>query len=185
MINLHIIIGSVRPGRGGIRVAEWLAAEATADDRFNVTLVDLAEIQLPMMDESDHPRFQRYAHQHTKDWSALISKADAFIFVSPEYNYSFPASLKNALDYLSVEWSNKPAALATYGGVSGGLRAAQHLKDVLGAFSSIVLNEAVVAPFYANQVQNGIFDPTELQVGAARNILGKIAEWHKILKPVR
>jgi NAD(P)H-dependent FMN reductase len=185
MVNLHIVVGSVRPGRGGIKVAEWLYELAKKDGSLNVEIIDLAAVNLPLMDEPNHPRLQKYTQQHTRDWSALIDRADAFLFVSPEYNYSIPASLKNALDYLSVEWSNKPAALATYGGVSGGLRAAQHLKDVLGAFNSVILNEAVVAPFYLNQIVEGVFEPTEVQVEAAKGVLKKLKEWHVILEPVR
>ena len=82
------------------------------------------------MDEPKHPRLREYEHQHTKDWSARVEAADAFVFVHPEYNYGITAPLKNALDYLSQEWNYKPLGLVSYGGVSAGTRAAQMIKQV-------------------------------------------------------
>jgi hypothetical protein len=82
------------------------------------TPIDLAEVGLPLLDEPNHPRLQQYSHQHTKDWSAAVSRADAFVLVTPEYNHSFPASLKNALDHLVRDRADKPAGIVSYGGVS-------------------------------------------------------------------
>src|ERR671933_1095286 len=115
-----------------------------------------------MFDEPAHPRLQRYEHQHTKDWGATVSRADAFVFVFPEYNHSFPASLKNALDYLSAEWADKPAAIASYGGVSAGLRAATALKPVLAALRMVPVVEAATIPFFQQFLTaDGAFVPNE------------------------
>src|SRR5919202_2083655 len=121
-----------------------------------------------MFDEPAHPRLQRYTHQHTRDWSATVSRADAFVFVCPEYNHSFPASLKNALDYLSVEWADKPAGLVSYGGVSAGARAAAALKPVLGALRMVPVVEAATIPFFAQYLDaDGVFTGNaELEAGA-------------------
>jgi NAD(P)H-dependent FMN reductase len=146
---LQVIAASTRPGRRGIAVARWVQQLAEAHGGFDVELVDLAEVGLPVFDEPNHPRLGRYEHQHTKDWSATVDRADAFVFVVPEYNHSFPASVKNALDYLSLEWADKPAGLVSYGGVSAGLRAATALKPVLAALRMVPVVEAVSIPFFA------------------------------------
>ncbi|HEX5299265.1 MAG TPA: NADPH-dependent FMN reductase, partial [Streptosporangiaceae bacterium] len=101
---LQVIIGSTRPGRVGKPVADWIIERARARGEFEVVVSDLAEINLPMFDEPNHPRFHQYVHQHTKDWSAIVARSDAFVFVIPEYNYGFNAATKNALDYLNAEW---------------------------------------------------------------------------------
>ncbi|MCK7559836.1 NAD(P)H-dependent oxidoreductase [Chitinophaga sedimenti] len=88
MLNLKIIVTSTRPGRKGIVLGNWLAEFSKALPEFNVELLDLAEINLPFMNEANHPAMRKYEHQHTRDWSAKIEEADAFIFVTPEYNYS-------------------------------------------------------------------------------------------------
>jgi NAD(P)H-dependent FMN reductase len=146
---LQVIAASTRPGRRGIAVARWVQQLAEAHGGFDVELVDLAEVALPVFDEPNHPRLRRYEHDHTKRWSATVDRADAFVFVVPEYNHSFPASVKNALDYLSHEWADKPAGLVSYGGVSAGLRAATALKPVLAALRMVPVVEAVSIPFFA------------------------------------
>jgi NAD(P)H-dependent FMN reductase len=86
-----------------------------------------------MFNEPDHPLLHQYVHQHTKDWSAAVAGSDAFIFVTPEYNHSFNAALKNAIDYLHREWANKAAGIVCYGGVAADTRATQMLRQVLSA----------------------------------------------------
>lgn len=92
--TLQIVIASTRPGRVGLPVAEWFRDIAERDGRFVVEIVDLAQVNLPFMDEPNHPRLRQYLHRHTKDWSATVDRADAFVFVMPEYNYGFNAPLK-------------------------------------------------------------------------------------------
>jgi NAD(P)H-dependent FMN reductase len=145
---LQIISASTRPGRRGIAVARWVQQLAEQHGGFDIELVDLAEIDLPVMDEPNHPRLRQYVNQHTKDWSATVARADAFVFVTPEYNHSFPAGLKNALDYLSAEWADKAAGLVSYGGVSAGLRAATAIKPVLTSLRMLPVVEAVSVPFF-------------------------------------
>ena len=99
---LQVIIGSTRPGRVGPAVADWIIERARARGDFEVVVTDLAELNLPMFDEPNHPRLRQYVHQHTKDWSAIVEASDAFIFVIPEYNYGFNAATKNAIDYLNA-----------------------------------------------------------------------------------
>ena len=118
-LKLHIVVCSTRPGRVGLSVAKWFEGVTVQHAKFACELVDLAEFNLPVYNEPNHPRFQKYQHDHTKKWSACVSAADAFVFVTPEYNYGPPPSLLNALDYVYVEWNYKPASFVSYGGMSG------------------------------------------------------------------
>src|SRR3979411_368220 len=131
MAKLEIIVASTRPNRVGMPVAQWTDAEARTHGGFDeIELVDLAGGNLPFMNEPHHPRLGNYVHQHTRDWSAKVSEADAFVFVMPEYNYGYSAPLKNAIDYLHTEWFYKPVGLVSYGGVSAGTPAAQMINQV-------------------------------------------------------
>ena len=100
-MKLNIIIGSTRPGRVGPKVAHWVEAIAREHGGFEPALIDLADFNLPVFDEPKHPRMQDYVHDHTKAWSASVASGDAYVFVTPEYNYFPPASLINALTFLS------------------------------------------------------------------------------------
>jgi len=186
MLNLKIIIASTRPGRKGPAVAEWFYEIATQHTGFNVESVDLAQVNLPFLDESVHPILQKYHHQHTKDWSVLITSADAFVIVMPEYNYGFTAPLKNALDYLYKEWNYKPIAFVSYGGVSGGLRAVQMLKQVVTAQKMMPLPEGVPIPFFAKFIdENGKFNGDEALVKSANDVLKELHKWAVGLKGMR
>src|SRR5689334_15313188 len=97
---LQVFLVSTRPGRAGAPVAEWFRDRAVRHNAFDdVELVDLAEVNLPLFDEPTHPRLRKYAHEHTKAWAARVARADAFVFVTPEYNHGAPPSLVNAIDY--------------------------------------------------------------------------------------
>src|SRR5699024_8511100 len=124
-LKLQVIICSTRPGRMGGSVGHWFADYARAHSDFDVQVVDLAELDLPMYNEPKHPIMQQYEHEHTKNWGASVDSADAYVFVAPEYNYSPTPALVNALNYVYHEWNYKPCGFVSYGGVSGGLRAAQ------------------------------------------------------------
>ena len=129
-LKLHTIICSTRPGRGGKAVAEWFHGVAQQHGRFDAQLVDLATFNLPVYDEPLHPRLQKYEHAHTRAWAESVDAADAYVFVTPEYNFSTPPSLMNALNFVYKEWNYKPVAFVSYGGVSGGLRSVQMTKQV-------------------------------------------------------
>ena len=183
---LRIIIGSTRPGRVGPSVAAWLIERAREHGGFDVQVTDLAELNLPMYDEPNHPRLRQYTHQHTKDWSALVESSDAFIFVAPEYNYSFNAALKNAIDYLHSEWQHKPAGIASYGGVAAGTRAAQALKQVLTQLKVVPVAEAVNIPFVAQHLdEDRRFKSTELIDASATAMLDELVKWTEALTGLR
>src|SRR5690242_18263153 len=127
MIKVAIIVGSTRPGRNGEAVANWVYDIANKRDDAEYELVDLRDFPLPHLDEALPASLGQYANQHTKDWAAKIGGYDAFVFVTPEYNHSTSAVLKNAIDYLNAEWNNKAAGFVSYGG-AGGARAVEHLR---------------------------------------------------------
>lgn len=182
---LQIIIASTRPGRVGGPIGAWFTDVARKNGKFDVEVVDLAELNLPMMDEPNHPRLQKYTHQHTLDFSATISRGDAYVFVMPEYNYGYSAPLKNAVDYLFHEWKNKPASFVSYGGISGGLRAVQSFKPVLSAFPMRLSGHSVVIPNVRELVTDGEFHPTPLIESSATATLDELAELVELLKPLR
>lgn len=183
--KLATIAVSTRPGRVGIHVARWMQGVAEAHGGFDSRLVDLAEVNLPIYDEPKHPRLRDYQHEHTRRWSAIVEAADAFVFVTPEYNYGPSPALVNALDYVFHEWGYKPASFVSYGGVSGGLRAVQSTKLTLTTLRIVPLTEAVVVPFVANQVKDGVFTPNEVQEKAAPEMLDALARWSDALKVLR
>lgn len=159
---LQVIVGSTRPGRVGIHVADWFVAAARADDSFEVEVLDLAEIDLPLLDEAKHPAMHDYAQPHTLAWSEAVSRGDAVVFVMPEYNWGVNPALKNAVDYLNREWSYKAMATVSYGGVSAGLRAATALKSNVLPLRMIPIMEAISIPFAHSFVVDGEFVPNEV-----------------------
>lgn len=143
MHHLLVIVASTRPGRVGPRIAAWFTRHAEAHPGFTVTVADLAELDLPLLDEPEHPSARRYVREHTRRWSAMVERADAVVIVTPEYNFGMPASLKNALDYLYHEWAYKPVGFVSYGNSSGGLRAVQMAKQVVTTLRMMPAGEAV------------------------------------------
>lgn len=183
---LRVIIGSTRPGRVGPSVADWIAERAREHGGFDVQVTDLAELNLPLLDEPNHPRLRQYTKQHTKDWSALVDSADAFIFVTPEYNYGFNAALKNGLDYLFHEWQHKAAGIVSYGGVAAGTRATQMLKQVLTALKIMPVPEAVNIPFVAQHLdEDKRFKSTELIDASATAMLDEVQRWTESIAALR
>jgi NAD(P)H-dependent FMN reductase len=148
--------------------------------------VDLAEVDLPFMDEPNHPRLQQYEHDHTRRWSATVARADAFLFVMPEYNYGFTAPLKNAIDFLHVEWQYKPVGLVSYGGVSAGTRAAQMVKQVVTTLKMVPLFEAVSIPFVTQFIDDeGQVVPNETMISSATAMLDELVRITAALRPLR
>jgi NAD(P)H-dependent FMN reductase len=180
--QLMIVIASTRPGRAGLPIGRWFRERAEAHGGFAVALADLGEINLPFMNEPNHPRVRQYIHQHTKDWSGMVDAADAFVFVTPEYNHGMVAPLKNALDYLVQEWQYKPVGFVSYGGMSGGLRAVQMTKQVVTALKMVPVTEAVVLPFVSQMLSEGVFRPTEAIEKSADAMLAELA---RIALPLR
>lgn len=183
---LHIVISSTRPGRGGVFVAQWFQEQAIRHEKFEISLLDLADFNLPLLDEPSHPKLQKYEHDHTRAWSECVRVADAFVFVMPEYNHSPSPALVNALDYLSKEWSYKPAAFVSYGGISGGLRAVQMTKLIVVGLKMMPILESVSIQHYAQYLDGERnFTPPASVVASVTPMLDELYRWAESLKALR
>lgn len=185
-LTLQVIICSTRPGRVGEAVAQWFADYAAQHSEFKVQLVDLADFNLPVYDEPRHPVLREYEHAHTKRWSESVSAADAYVFVAPEYNYAPTPALINALNYVYQEWNYKPCAFVSYGGVSGGLRAAQMARLQVTTLNMMPIPQGVAIPM-VNQLidESGQFKANEHIEHAANGVLGELMVWARGLKSMR
>ncbi|MDO8458728.1 MAG: NAD(P)H-dependent oxidoreductase [Burkholderiaceae bacterium] len=183
---LHILICSTRPGRVGPAVAQWAQQAALDNDKFDSKLVDLADFNLPVFDEPEHPRLQKYQHAHTKAWSASVNAADAFVLVLPEYNFGPPSALLNAMNYLVREWQYKPAAFVSYGGMSGGLRAVQVTKQLLTTLKVMPMLEAVAIPNVGQHLDaDKAFAPNDFHASSADVMFDELYRWTQAMKPLR
>lgn len=181
---LHVVLASTRPGRKGLAWAEWFSAVARRHGGFEVVDIDLAEVALPFMDEPNHPRLGQYLHQHTLDWSASVTGADAFVFVTPEYNYGYNAVLKNAIDYLHTEWADKAVGFLGYGGIGAGTRAIQQLKQVVTTLRMVPVFESVNVAFAAQALgEDGQVLPDEARDLAATAMLEELLRVTRKLRP--
>lgn len=184
--QLSIIIGSTRPGRAGPLYAEWLEKFAHDHGAFQPVIADLAAFDLPLLDEPHHPRLGKYEHDHTKAWSKAVDAADAFVFVTPEYNYFAAPAIVNAVNYLSREWAYKPAGFLSYGGASGGMRAVQATKPLLTTVKIMPIPEAVALAMHHNaRDEQGAFHPSEQVLSGAKAMLDELSRWSVALKPLR
>jgi NAD(P)H-dependent FMN reductase len=186
-MKLQIIVGSTRPGRASLSVAKWVVAEAANVEGAEIELVDLKDYALPFFDEAISPRFNpdRKPSPEVQKWLDKISQADAYVFVSPEYNHSISGVLKNSIDFFVNELNQKPAAVVTHGGV-GGARAATHLKEVLSESKATIIPSGVQFVGYVNQGglidENGELDATlkANPYGPQGALIGMLADlkWH-------
>ncbi|HQT98963.1 MAG TPA: NAD(P)H-dependent oxidoreductase [Acidimicrobiales bacterium] len=181
---LSVIIASTRSGRIGEAIATSFAERARGEDYFDVELVDLATVNLPIYDEPQQAVTRVYVHEHTRQWSATIARSDALVFVMPEYNHSFNAALKNALDFLYHEWRDKPVGLVGYGGVSSGTRAMQALKPVLLALKLAFAGEVAISTL-TTPVVDGVFHGGERFERSATTLLHELARLDAPLRALR
>lgn len=187
-LKLNIIIGSTRPGRAAPVIARWVEEAARAHGRFDVELVDLAAFDLPLLDEAAHPRLQQYENELTKAWSRSVASADAYIFLTPEYDFFPSAALVNAIQLLMVEWGYKPAGIVSYGGISGGLRSAQVLRQLLSGMNVHVPGNlgSVPIPMYPQFIgEDGVFRPNEPMLQGMSSMLDELHKWAAALEQLR
>ncbi|MCU1419965.1 NADPH-dependent FMN reductase [Mycetocola sp.] len=184
-IKLMVVIGSVRPGRIGLSVALWVHEHITNRGGFEIDFVDLAELNLPMVDEHRLPKAQQYTRRHTSAWSARVEQADAFLFVSPEINSSFSPALKNALDFLFHEWSRKPVGLVSYGGRGGGAFGSAALRPVLSELELVVASGHVDIHQASSQVEDGFFLPEGEQAVRLDALLDELGALAPALRSMR
>jgi NAD(P)H-dependent FMN reductase len=183
--RLLVIIASVRSVRIGKPIADWFVSAAEEVGNFDIEVADLAELDLPLMDEPHHPRLRNYTQDHTRRWSETVARADAAVWVTPEYNYSIIAPMKNAIDYLSVEWAYLPTSFVSYGGVSAGLRGVEAAKQPLKAVGAVTTQASVMVPFAGSMMKDGEFHPShEVEISVAP-MLKELAVLHGALAGLR
>lgn len=186
MIKLKVITASTRPGRKGPAISQWILDILKQYDSIQTEHLDLKEINLPFLDEPHHPRLRKYTKEHTIKWSQTIDDADAFIFVTPEYNYGMPATLKNALDFLFAEWAYKPVGIVSYGGLSAGTRSAQMLKQVITTLKMMPLTESIAIPFFTKYInEDEKFISDEALDKSANVLIAELIKWTNALKTLR
>lgn len=182
--RIGIVVGSTRPGRKSEMVARWalhLASERT-DATFE--LIDLADHPLPLLDEPIPPSAGRYHHDHTRGWAAVVAGFDGFVFVTPEYNHSISAVLKNSLDYLFAEWNNKAVGFISYGS-SGGVRAVEQLRCMAGELMMADVRVAVALPFATEFADFRDFTPGDHNVPILHTMLDQVVTWTNALSACR
>ncbi len=186
MLTIKIIIASTRPNRSGAAIADWFfeIAKSKSVGDVNYELVDLKDINLPFLDEPKMPSEGNYEHEHTKKWANIVEQADGFVFVTPEYNHSFSASLKNAMDFLWEEWLYKPVAYVSYG-FAGGARAVEQLRSVAGCFNMYDIRNQLMIVDHQQYINDDVFVPTSEHIKSAESLLKKIALWSKAMQQAR
>ncbi|MEU2282980.1 NAD(P)H-dependent oxidoreductase [Streptomyces sp. NPDC013178] len=184
MITIAVILASTRPGRSGAAVAHWVMKHASQRDDARFELVDLAEVDLPPLDEPRGPRSGQYTHEHTRSWAQTIAGYDGFLFVTPEYNHSAPGSLKNALDRLYAEWNNKAAGFVSYG-VYGGVCAVDSLRPVLSHLEIADVGAQVALSMHTDFTNYTDFTPAERQTAELAETLDQLIAWSAALAPLR
>ncbi|MDX3451210.1 NAD(P)H-dependent oxidoreductase [Streptomyces sp. ME02-8801-2C] len=184
-MTLTTVVASTRPGRVGRSVADWFATRVAECEQFESHIVDLGELALPFFDEPNPPALRQYTKSHTREWSRIVEASDAFVFVTPEYNGGFPAPLKNAWDYLVVEWQHKPAAFVSYGGVSAGTRAVQMGKQIVANLRMLPIGPTVSIPFVSELVEGGAFRPGKIHEAAAEQVLDELVRTARVMRGLR
>ncbi|MCI0159032.1 NAD(P)H-dependent oxidoreductase [Leifsonia shinshuensis] len=183
MTRIAIIIGSTRPGRNGESVARWVLEHAEKRDGVEYELVDLAEWNLPHLDEPMPAAAGQYANDHTKAWAAKIAEFDGYLFVTPEYNHSTSGALKNAIDFVGSEWYNKAAGFVSYG-VFGGARAVEHLRLVLSQLQVATVS-AFVGLSLQHDFENWSLKPTAAAEAGLTPVFDQLESWSAALATVR
>ena len=196
-MRFGVVVGTTRPGRKADAVAQWVeramsAHPAVAAGAVELRIVDLAAAALPLLDEPVAAAFGHYQNRHTQAWAATVGECDGFVFVTPEYNHSIPAALKNAIDYLFAEWHHKPAGIVSYG-LAGGVRAAEHLRTILLEVKTLPVASQVALSVFEDF---GYTDPTDPaspfevsvrahQEPALREMLDDLVAYAAALAPLR
>lgn len=186
-LRLTVIIGSVREGRFGPVAARWFAEEARRHNRFAVEVVDLARHALPLALPNGSPKAADYPRPaEMADLTATLERSDAFVLVTPEYNHSFPASIKSLIDWHFTQWQAKPVGFVSYGGVAGGLHAVEQLRLVFSEVHAVTMRDTVSFHRFPQlfDENGGLRDP-DGPAGAAKVLLDQLAWWATALHNAR
>ena len=184
MLKVAIVTGSTRPGRLNEQVSRWVHSLAMERKDAEFELIDIADYNLPLLDESIPPLLGQYQHEHTKKWAKTIGSFDAYVFVTPEYNHSTSGALKNAIDFLYGEWNNKAAGFVSYGS-SGGSRAAEHLRLILAELKVATVRTQVMLSLYTEFENFTTFKPDPRHQKQVHEMLDQVIAWGGALKTLR
>lgn len=183
-MKIQIILGSTRPGRAGEQVAKWAHEVLSKRDDAEFELVDVADFDLPLLDEPKSPMQGDYVKDHTKKWSEKISQADGYIIIAAEYNHSVPGALKNAIDFLYHEWTNKSVGYVSYGSY-GGTRAVEHLRGIAGELQMADVREHLKLSLINDFENWSDFKPTDRHAEELNNVANQVVTWAGALKTIR
>lgn len=186
MLKIGIILGSVRQGRNGEQVANWMLdfANNRNEQEVEYELVDLADYKLPMLGEAVEEANQEKANATIKAWSDKIASFDGYIVIAPEYNHAVGGALKNALDYLNPELNNKAAGFVGYGSL-GGTRAHENLRLIFGELQVADVRTAVTFSLMADFENFSTFKPADYHADNANQMLDQVIAWSGALQPLR
>ncbi len=184
--RIGVIVGSTRPGRVGPQVAQWVFDVGSHRDDAEFELVDIESFNLPVLDEPVQAGLanRSYTKQHTRTWSAKIDTFDGFVFVTAEYNRGIPGALKNAIDFLYPEWTNKAAGFVSYGG-AGGTRAVEQLRLVMGMLQIADVQAQVPLSLYTDFEHMTEFNPGERQTASLTPMFNQVITWSLAMRAVR
>ena len=184
MLKAGIIVGTTRPGRKADTVARWVFDIAARRGDASFEIVDIADFNLPLLDEPLPPSMGQYSQPHTKAWAEKIAGFDAFVFVTPEYNHSMSGALKNAIDFLFREWNDKAAGFVGYGSV-GGARAVEHLRLIMGEIKVADVRAQVALSLFTDFENFTEFKPQPSQAAAVEAMLNDLIPWGRALQAMR
>ena len=184
-LRIGIILGSTRPGRNGAQVAEWVVEQAGKRDGVVYELVDIADYNLPHLDEAIPASQGVYANEHTRAWSETIASYDGYVIVTPEYNHSTSGALKNAIDFIYREWNNKAVGFVSYGSAASGARAVEHLRLIVGELQMADVRQQVGISLITDFEAYTTLKPIPHHEAGLDVMLGQLESWAGALAGVR
>ena len=184
MLRIAIIIGSTRPGRKGEAVGKWAYEIARKRTDAEFELVDIRDFNLPLLDEPMPPSLGQYSHDHTKRWAEKIASFDGYVFVTPEYNHATSGALKNAIDFLYAEWTNKAAGFIGYGGALGA-RAVENLRLIMAELQVATVRAQVGLSMFTDFENFSVFQPAATQEKYVHAMLDQVIAWGGALRKLR
>lgn len=184
MPKIAIVTGSTRPGRLNLQVAEWVLERARQRGDGEFELVDIADFDLPLLDEPMPAAYRQYQQEHTKAWAAKIAEFDGYVFVTPEYNHSVAPALANAISFLNAEWNDKAAGMVGYGSAMGA-RAVEHLRGILSELQVAHVQKHGMFSLFTDFKDFQTFAPTEQQAESVDPMLDQVVKWAGALAAVR
>ena len=184
MTRIAVIVGSTRPNRNAPAVAQWVHENTRERTDAEFELVDIADFNLPLLDEENPPAMGQYEKEHTRRWAEKVASFDGFVFVTPEYNHSVPAALKNAVDFLYAEWNNKSVGFVSYGS-AGGTRSVEAWRLIAAELQMADVRAQVFLPFSTDFAGMTEFTPSEGATEALQPLFDQVVAWAEALKPLR